>query len=562
MKVLGINFGHTEKGMILNDGGACLIDDGKIFAIAEERITKQKYAGGFEASIDYCLEAAKISKNLIDVVAVSSCCESPRKNISKLQDIFPNAKVIVVPSHHLSHAYSTYYTSKFDEALIMVLDNEGNIINDLGNDNYFDNELEKMSYYIGRDNHIQLLERDAVEPNSIGVGEAYRFFTHYIGFPSYVYAGKTMGLAPYGTDNFKDVKIFGYENDSIKCYMKQSYNNPNKEVKRFFKEEYNIDLPDPRLPIDEFDQVYKDLAYHIQNQLEQVVVEKVKSLVKRTGIKKLCLAGGVALNSVMNGRILTETDVEEIYIVPAAGDTGQCLGNALYAYHHELKVNDRIPFENAYLGKEYSELEIREAVEKTMGNYDDLFLIHSEEYDEIADLVAFDLNEGKIIANFQGRSEFGPRSLGNRSILMSPCCAENKDILNARVKFREAFRPFAPSILEERYNEFFELKNGNPYMLVVDKVKKPELIPAVTHIDGTARVQSVSKLQNSRYYNLIHKFEKYSGVPVLLNTSFNIADEPIVESPGDALRVFLNTNIDKLMIGNFILSKGNTYYRD
>ncbi len=555
--MLGINFGETQLGMTLNDGGACIIDDGKVFAIAEERITRKKYAGGYKESVKYCLEAAELTKDEIDVVAVSSCCECPRVDIDDIKIEFPDSKVIVVPSHHLSHAYSTFMTSEFDESLIMVLDNEGNIIEDYGNEAFYDNELEKMSYYIGRGNEIEFLERDIVEPGEIGVGEAYRFITHYVGFPSYVYAGKTMGLAPYGTDRFKDVKLLSFEDGMIKCHFKQNYHKPTDEVKRYFEEEYNIKLPDPRTPIDDFDQVYKDLAFQIQKQLEEVVIAKVKHLVKKTGIKKLCIAGGVALNSVMNGKILRETDIEAIHIVPAAGDTGQCLGNALYAYHVEGVSNERIVLRNAYLGKQYTDREITDEVEQISKNRDDLAVSHFNDFEELAKVAAEKLQNNEILANFQGRSEFGPRALGNRSILMNPCYAENKDILNARVKFREAFRPFAPSVLEEKYNDYFEMEKGDRFMLVVDNVKIKTLIPAVTHVDGTARVQSVVKSENPRYHTLISKFEDISGVAVVLNTSFNIAGEPIVETPLEAINVFLSTNIDSLIIGNYIVSKKN-----
>lgn len=554
MKIIGANFGETENGMLLNDGGICLFNNGKMVITSEERITRKKYVGGFNMSLKRLLDSEKLKIEDIDLFVFSSCCELPRKKINIEKYNIPSEKIVYILSHHLSHAYSTYFSSQFDEAIIMVIDNEGNIINDLGGKKFYDNELEHMTYYIGKQNNIEFLERDEVLSNQIGIGDAYRYFTHYIGFPSYVYAGKTMGLAPYGNkEKYSNVKIFDFDDTTgkISCRIENMYENCDNAIKKFFKDNYNIDIIEPRTPIDDITQEYADLAFLIQNELEEILIKKVKYLVKKTGIKKLCIAGGVGLNSVANARILKETGIEDIFIVPAAGDTGQCLGNVYYGYYDILKETKHIPFSSVYLGFSYNLKEIEKEIKKNKG-------IKYTKYKEINELnkrVAKDLVDGKIIARFDGRSEFGPRALGNRSILMDPRKAENKDILNKRVKFRESFRPFAPSVLYEYSTEYFDLEQESPYMLLVAKVKRPEIIPAVTHIDMSARIQTVKKEDNYNYYDLINEFYMLTGVPVLLNTSFNINGEPIVETPEDALNSFMTTNIDKLAIGLYLVEK-------
>lgn len=559
MKILGANLGYTIKGMPLNDGGACIIDENGIVAIAEERVTRKKYAGGFENALNYCLENKDYSTSALDLIVLSSCCELPRTDFEDINLNIDTSKIIICQSHHLSHAYSAYFTSDFEESLIMVLDNEGNIIDDGNIEPFYLNEHEKMTYYVGKGNKIELLERDHVSPEHIGIGDAYRYFTHYIGFPSYVYAGKTMGLAPYGNSEiFKNVKIFDFVNGCIKCNLRQNYFNPCEEIKRFFKEEHNIDLPSPRKPIDEITQIYKDLAYLIQSETERIIVEKVNYLVNKTGIKKLCIAGGVGLNSVVNSKILNETEIEDIHIIPASGDSGQCLGNALYGYHKILNKTDRFILKNAYLGNEYTTNQINVAIKTCVDENQNVLIEKKESFDEIAISIAKDLENGLIIGNFQGKSEFGPRALGHRSILMDPRKKENKDILNKKVKFRESFRPFAPAILEEYFDEYFNEKVKNPFMLVVSQIKKPDIIPAVTHIDNTGRVQSVSQSDSPYFYKIIDEFYRLTNVPVLLNTSFNVSGEPIVETPSDAINCFLSTNIDCLYIENYKLKKYNS----
>ena len=556
MIIVGCNMGITRKGMKLNDGGLCVIDTStkKIIAIAEERISRKKYDGGFEQSLKKYLELTNKTMDDIDLFVVSSCCEKPLENVTNLISGVSPDKIKVVPSHHLSHAYSAYYSSNFNEALILVLDNEGNVLGDEASSNFYENELEHMSYYIAKGNNVELLERDDVPVGKIGVGDAYRYFTHYIGFPSYVYAGKTMGLAPYGRkETYDNVKVFELKDGHITCNIAADYFEPCKALKTFFKNQYNIELPPERTPIGEITQEYADLAYLIQKETEEILIEKINYLVSKTGIRNICIAGGVGLNSVANGRILKECNIDDLFIVPAAGDSGECLGNAYYGYYKILNNQERIPFETAYLGFEYSKENLEESLLKLENKS-----VKLKKYDIINDMhkyVSKKLADGFIIARCSGRSEFGPRALGNRSILMDTRKAENKDILNARVKFRESFRPFAPIVLTEYLTEYFDIEHQSKYMLLVANVKKPEIIPAVTHVDNSSRLQTLSYNDNPDLYDLINEYYKITGVPVILNTSFNIAGQPIVETYSDAIECFMSTNIDCLILENYFIEK-------
>lgn len=555
MIVVGVNMGSTKEGMNLNDGGCCVIVDGKIWAIAEERVSRKKYDGGFECSLPYCLDAAGISYKDIDLVVVSSCCEKKLDFPIEIPGIEMN-KVVVCPSHHLSHAYSSFFTSHFEKALIMVIDNEGNVIDDCDGVPFHKRRMEHMSFYIGDGEKVFLLEQDDVLTNKIGVGDAYRYFTYYLGFPSYVYAGKTMGLSSYGKkDAFCHTRLFELENGHITCNIENNYTDCSNELYRYLKTHVKEDFACPRVPVDELTQGHADLAMLIQRETERILVEKVKYLVAKTNIRNLCIAGGVGLNSVANGKILRESGIEHLYVVPAAGDSGQCLGNAIYGWNYLSGQGKHFSINNAYLGKQYSSDDYMESVMEFAKEHDEYevsyYTDRSDQNKEIARL----LYNGNILARFDGRSEFGPRALGNRSILVDPREGEKKNILNARVKFREFFRPFAPVVLWEKAKEYFDIEEESPYMLVVSEVKKPESIPAVTHVDNSARIQTITLEQNPLLYGIIEEFERLSGVPVLLNTSFNIAGEPIVETPEDALNCFDSTDIDCLAIGPYIIMK-------
>lgn len=560
MIIVGLSMPTTKNGMKLNDGGCAIFKDGCLFAIAEERVSRVKHDGGYSRSLEYCLEAAGIGMDEVDLVVVSSCCEKALKAADVVIPGIPSEKIKVCPSHHLSHALGAFCLSPFQESLIMVLDNEGNIIesDDDEESPFYKRQMEHMSYYVGNSEHIQLIESDDVPTGKIGLGDAYRYFTHYLGFPSYVYAGKTMGLAAYGDVNaFREHKIFRMENGHIVCDISNRYFKPNTSVEEFLQKE-GIKIR-PRTPLDDLTKDHANLARWIQRETEDILIEKVNHLIEKTNITNLCIAGGVGLNSVANSEIYSRSGIKNIFILPAAGDTGQCVGNALYGVWYMQKKLPHIRFEDAYLGKVYSEEIIANEVGKLSDdpNYEVLYFA---EWNDLIKVEAELLWNGQYVGHFEGRSEWGPRALGNRSILANPCSPYAKDDLNKKIKFRESFRPFAPIVLASSVDKYFKTEEELPFMLRVAEVIDRELIPAVTHVDGTARVQTVKDSQNKRMCDLLREFEKKSGVPILLNTSFNIAGEPIVETPQDAIECFKKTALNALVIGNYIVRKKKCNY--
>ncbi|MGG0888877.1 carbamoyltransferase family protein [Cytobacillus horneckiae] len=541
MYVLGI--GGSE-----HDFSATLIKDGEILcSIEDERLTRSKYSLQKDLSItplakewrsiQYCLDQADITLNEID-------CFFGNDLMNK--DYIPQLpKQIVMLNHHLTHAASTYYTSPYNDAAILVVDGIGTLIDSSSNTH------ETISLYKGTNNEIKDIGKvhgSGIENPVSGwtlfensIGRFYYRVTAEIGF-GFLEEGKTMGLAPYGKETYVgDFKRFY----SIDGYIFRQSHEQKLEMVVYIR---NV-LKNTK---DRF-QTTADLAYAVQHHLEQIMISICNALYDITQSKNLCLAGGVALNSVANLKVLENTPFENIYVQPASGDAGTSIGAALYGFH-VLNNKPREDLNNLfspYLGKNYSEREMLDSLDKH-GN-----LINIEKPDDYVDAVAKLLTKGSIIAWFNGRSEIGPRALGNRSILVDPRRKDMKDILNKRVKHREGFRPFAPIVLEEYQTEYFELEHPSYYMLLVPKIKidKQDKIPAVTHADGTGRVQTVSNKLNPQLHALVSSFYKQTGVPVLLNTSFNDNGEPIVESPEDALNCFLKTDIDYLVINGFIISK-------
>lgn len=565
MKIIGFNLEQTHYGLPLDNGGACLIVDGEVtMMVNEERLNRKQYSPGYKQSLEYILENNNLSIDDIDMFVASSCLEplaTPKyiqKSLRKNGFDVPLRKIKVC-GHHLSHAYTAYYPSGFDEAIIMVADGDGNVVDTVmapGTANITDyrkNLLEHNSYFIGRGDAIDFLERDHVPAGENGLGGAYRYFTYFCGFPGYKYAGKLMGLSAYGCERnaHNDLKVFEVlSNGQITCSLPDSDRVVDSAyvVEQWFRERGVFTKKrEVGEPISE---AIEDAAYLIQRELSEAVVKKIQYLVEKTGIKNLCIAGGVGLNAVTNRDILDKTDIEQIYIQPASGDSGQCLGNAYFgAHHYERKTTLRKPL-SVYQGKEYSDAEIVHALMA----HSDAVTVTKMDFAELATLAAQKISDDSIIAWFQGRSEIGPRALGNRSILANPINKHMKDIINARVKHREAFRPFAPSVLAEKVQDWFQIEVPAPYMIMNAQVKDPTRLPSVTHEDGSARIQTVTSAQNPKYYTLISAFEKISGVPVVINTSFN-DNEAIVETPEDALSTFLRTNIDFLFIGNYYVQK-------
>jgi carbamoyltransferase len=434
--------------------------------------------------------------------------------------------------HHEAHAASTFFASGFDDAAVLTLDRGGDFLSTtLGH---------------GQGSRLTTL-KEVRNPHSLG--EMYTAVTGWLGFHPNADEGKVMGLAPYGSDalvpafrDFVRLTPNGLFEVNLTWFRYQFEAGPLS--KRYLER-----FGPPRVPESEITLHHQNVAFGVQAITEEAGLHMAKALHAMTGSKNLALSGGVALNSVMNARLLAETPFEHIFIQPAAGDAGNALGAALHAWHHTFGKPREWRMEHAFFGPEYADAEFKELLASRK-------LPFREDADPPAEAAEL-LSRSKIVGWFQGRSEVGPRALGARSILADPRRPEMKDIVNAEVKHREGFRPFAPSVLDERGPEFFEGYYPNPFMLLVLPIRKEkqEVIPAVTHVDGTGRLQSVMRRGNELYYRLIEEFERKTGVPVVLNTSFNLRGEPIVHRPEEALADFLGTGMDALFLGPYLLEK-------
>lgn len=590
MIVLGANIAKTYFGLPLNDGGACLMIDGQIVgAIQEERLSRAKYAPGFLRSMQTLLESNSLTIHDVDIFALSSCCGPKHSNnvyyVSTTPDTttddlsIPRNKIHLV-DHHVSHAYSSYFLSGYEDALVMVTDGEGNamepfnevhgLIREIDPDGtyredymglrYWDtNQFQAQSYYFGKGSELKLFDSETSNANNIGLGELYRYFTNFLGFDIYLNAGKTMGLAAYGDPKrFKGVRLINVDSQTgkISALVKPNYENPSESLKNYFKEKYNL-IIEGRVPGQDITQHHMDLAYLVQSELNRAFLEKLEFLQKHRPFKKLCIAGGVGLNSVANGYVQDRMDIE-IFIPPASGDSGESIGNAIYGSMLNGNACKQLAPFSPYLGPQYDEHDIEKLIRNTEN-----ITAHKFDSETLYQIVAKYIADGKIVGWFQGRSEIGPRALGHRSILCDPRDPDMKDYLNKMVKFREYFRPFAPSTLESHAQKYFKIKYQSPYMLKVCEVlpEARDIIPAVTHVDGTARVQTVSD-SSDPFYKLIEEFYRQTGVAVLLNTSFNIAGDPIVESPADAIECCLKTNINYVVIGNYVIEKTGQVNKD
>ena len=582
MIIAGINAYH-------GDAATVLVADGKLVsAVEEERFNRIRHSAGLPLhSFKAALKQTSLSPSFVDYLTIA---RDPKANLfSKLKfvlthrpstsflkyrlnvsatserilkrpDLFLgkdgkwHAKGIRV-EHHLSHAASAFYPSGFDQSAILTVDGFG--------------DFSSVMMGIGEGNRIRLLKR-ILFPHSLGI--LYTAATQFIGFPQYGDEYKLMGLAGWGEPRF--VKEFEElirleEDGNFKLnldyflhasgWVDMTWSEGEPVLSRAYSDKWKKLFGEPRKPEDPLTQRDKDLAASVQTVYEKAFFHLLSTLYLKTGMRTLCLAGGCAFNSVANGKIFDRTPFDKVYIQPAAGDAGTALGSALYMYHHRLNQPRNFVMEHAYWGPEFDEKEIKEALSdkrqalSEKNCREEVILNESELCRKTAQAIA----DGKIVGWFQGRMEWGPRALGNRSILADPRKAQMKDILNERVKHREGFRPFAPSVLEESAGDWFEMKTKHsPFMNLVFPVRseKKNQIPAVTHVDGTARVQTVSKVSNPIFWNLIHEFGKISGVPMLLNTSFN-ENEPIVCTPKDAINCFLKTKIDILMLGHVVIAR-------
>jgi carbamoyltransferase len=577
MNILGINAYH-------GDSAAALIKDGKVLAaIEEERIRRIKHWAGFPSeSIKFCLKDAGISIEEIDYITIG---RNPSAHLLKkfgssikklinprfLKDRFSNInKVLSIKDeltnalnidrnkikapiklieHHRSHLASAFFASPFEESAIISIDGFG--------------DFSSCMFGIGRGNKIKVLD-SVTYPHSLGI--FYTAFTQFLGFPYYGDEYKVMGLAPYGKpmyiDKLQDV-IIKTKDGKFRLNEKyflhstkgvaMTWENTAPFIERLYSD-YLIDkFGSPRNPKDPITEYHKDLAASVQKVCEDLIFHMLNYLQKLTGMKNLCIAGGVSQNSVANGKIKENTDFENVYIPPAGYDAGNAIGSALWVYHQELGKNDRYFINNSFFGAHYSDQEIEQILKDKKIEY---YCAKNE--DELVEKTSEMLSNGAVIGWFQGRTEFGPRALGNRSVLTHPGRKDAKDLINSKIKRRESFRPFAPSILREYVNEYFEQEDDVFFMERVFKIRpeKRELIPAVTHVDGTGRLQTVHKDITPLYYKLIDKFRQKTGLPILLNTSFN-ENEPIVNSPIEALDCFLRTDMDALIMGKIIIERFN-----
>ncbi|MFH0734912.1 MAG: carbamoyltransferase [bacterium] len=586
MYILGIS-------AFYHDSAAALLKDGQIIAAAqEERFTRKKHDHRFPVhAVNYCLDYAGIT---IDEITYVSFYDKPLLKFERLLETYLayapkgirsfikamplwikekiwmkelikkelNYKgLILFPEHHQSHAASAFYASPFQEAAFLTIDGVG--------------EWTTTSFGVGKGNELKILA-DIKFPHSLGL--LYSAFTYYTGFKVNSGEYKVMGLAPYGEPKYVDLILNELldlkEDGSFKMNMKyfdfaSGLTMTNNNFNKLFGGE-------PRKPESKLTQREMDFARSIQDVTEIIMLKMAKHIKKETNAKYLCLAGGVALNCVANGKILRAGIFDDIWIQPAAGDAGGALGAALFVWYQYLnnprKADNKSDFmQGAYLGPEYDNEYIKTFLDKNnivYKKYEDTTLTS-----KISDI----LSEEKIVGLLYGRMEFGPRALGGRSIIGDARSKKMQSVMNLKIKFRESFRPFAPSVLEEKVADYFELDRPSPYMLLVADVKKERQlkmsddeeklfgidklniirsdIPAITHIDYSARVQSVNKNTNPFYYNIISEFDKKYGCGVIVNTSFNVRGEPIVNTPEDAFKCFMRTNIDYLVLGSYLLDK-------
>ena len=582
-----------------HDSAACILKNGKIIAAAqEERFTRKKHDSSYpKHAIEFVLKYANLKLSEVDSIVFfekpflkferlleTYVAFAPRGYISFAKAIplwikeklfqknflynklkehdqnYTSDQNIFFSEHHLSHAASAFFPSPFEEAVVLTADGVG--------------EWATTTVAIGKNNNLEI-KKEIHFPHSLGL--LYSAFTYYTGFKVNSGEYKLMGLAPYGNPRYEEkIKELIDIKDDGTFRLNQKYFNyatgltmTNDKFSKLFGQK-------PRNPLNEkITQFHMDIASSIQKVTEEIMLKLVKAIRKEYNIKNLCLAGGVALNCVANGKILKEKIFDNIWIQPAAGDAGGSLGAALALWHLDQKnprnINNQDDMSGAYLGPEYSQ----EEIEKELNRLGAKFKILNES--EIINQTSKDLSSGNAVGWFQGRMEFGPRALGCRSILGDPKSQDMQKNLNLKIKYRESFRPFAPSILAEELSNWFDMNSSSPYMLMVSNVKKEKClkmtendqklfgieklnvkrseVPAITHVDYSARIQTVHKHTNNKYHKLLSKFMEITGCPILVNTSFNVRGEPIVNTPEDAFKCFMGTELDNLAIGNCYLNK-------
>ncbi len=595
---------ETKKSIILglsfyyHDAAAALIIDGVPVAMSEEeRFSLKKHDSDYpQHAIKFVLDTAKVNPSDIDYVVFY---EKPFVKFERMfktylatwplaplvfassiksmlldklwvrsriaEDLKIDPKKILFSDHHLSHAASAYYASPYDKSAILTIDGIG--------------EWATATISKGEGSNIQIL-KEIHFPHSLGL--LYSAFTAFLGFEVNEGEYKVMGMAPYGTPKYVDkVKklITVFADGSFKLDM--SYFTFHRSTNRSYSKKFETLFGTPRDPksyfftratgwlsyfgekpadfekLGEAQEYYADIAASLQAVTEEIIIGLARAAHKETGLDKLCYAGGVALNCVANRKIIEHTGFDEVYIQPAAGDAGAAFGAAMYVEHALLGHSRHYTMAEAYYGKSFSEDEVRAFLDGAGIKYK-----YFSNDDELCDYVANGLANSKVAGWFSGRFEWGPRALGSRSIIADPRNDDMKNIVNVKIKFREPYRPFAPSVLAERLSEFFDIDHTEKhyplrFMLYVTKVRedKKSIVPAITHVDGTARPQAVFEKESPRYYKLIKAFEKITGVPLVMNTSFNLKGEPIVTSPADAYSTFIRSGLDMLVLERFVVEK-------
>jgi carbamoyltransferase len=575
MIILGLNAYHA-------DSSAAIFVDGKMIAATEEeRFRRIKHWAGFPSqAIEFCLKEVGVTLEQVDYITIARdpraklgkkllfLMKDPlggiktvkqrlanRQQISSLEQEFERhfgiaadlikAKIRNI-EHHRSHMASAFFASPYEEAAILSIDGAG--------------DFTTTMIGVGKGTQIEVL--DSVD-FPVSCGTFYTAFTQFLGFPHYGDEYKVMGLAPYGkpvyADKIKEVlrftenglfewdaRFFRSAREVVVTYGEDHL----PHVGNLFSEYFTQVFGKPRQKTEELTKAHKDLAASVQRVTEELLIHILTHLQKRTGLRKVCVAGGVAQNSVANGKFIGNTGFEELYIPSAGHDAGLSMGSALYQYHHVLNQPRTAPVYSAYTGIQFTNEQIEEFLKQKGVSYTRM------EDEELYEAVVKKLLEPGVVGWFSGRAEFGPRALGGRSIIADPRNPQAKELLNLKIKRRESFRPFAPSILNEYVGEYFEKVELVPFMEKVFPIKKEKhaVIPAVTHADGTGRLQTVLKNVSPRYYALIDKFREKTGVPILLNTSFN-ENEPIVNTPAEALDCFLRTQMDMLVLENCLIER-------
>jgi len=561
--VLGINVSHDRSAVLVRDGRV-------LCGIAEERLDRKKHSvavtpdGSYlctlpHKAIDYVLDqAGAVLLDCAAIVAVGSVVyhpQQPLRNLTvadvaaQLPDVLDPQKIFVL-NHHFAHALGAYAASPFTEAAILVVDGAGNVIENRPGRRVIP-KVEHTTFYQAKGRELRELHKVCSNKRAMNsLGAMYQLATLFAGFGDFQ-EGKTMGLAPYGSPLLSEQWCAAVRHPAPLAYeidpTYQTFDIRGRKVPADFIKLFG----QPRHHSEELRPVDMDMAFAVQQTLEETLVTLASDLQKATGCTNLVLAGGVALNSVANQQIVERAGFDNVFIVPCAADDGTALGAALWPWYEA--GNEKVwSMAHPYLGRTYT----REEYAAALAGHDAV-LKWFDYADKVPGEIAKRLAAGAVVGWHQGGAEIGPRALGNRSIFCDPRRAANKDLLNEKVKYREAFRPFAPVALLEKAAGYFSLTGASPFMLRVVSVRKPDLVPAVTHVDGTARLQTVTAESNGLLYELLAAFERETGVPVLLNTSFNLAGDPIVETPADAIDCFLKSEMDSLALGPFVVEKRN-----